>query len=1241
MRLGRFVVAALVAAGCTGELGPTTSAESATNQFRQRTQELTLSDGGQCPITVNAEAELMIRALPVVEDPLRTQWTGSLTNPSDGAWTFGRLMTQMAGPNDAEAFVRAWLAQWDQPRVVNGLTVQPRPMNALVTQPWLQASGGVRLDLTRAPMRLLAIVNRMDLRNLAAGSAGEGRFVFGVLDQFGNPMQFTVILEFNLPATTQADVDRWAADWHALGALPLGSPAYNTALEAITARFAGRNASPARPNGSAINQVRTNEIALQGPWELREFKLSPAGQLVSAPVAQTTDLPFNGSPTLAQFINQNTSTLLTATHVVPATFNGQPFLAASALTNGGHFWSAPGITNNEARFQFSINTCNGCHAGETQTPFLHVSPRSQGQVANLSRFLTGAAVFDPVNGQRRELNDLAFRQESLLAVLCRETTSPTPATVRITTPTSGATLRGTSTIQASVTGPVTAVAFFVDGQSVAPFLPPPFIFQFNADSVPPGAHTLTAQGQTSSGATVTSAPVTFNAVPAFAPDFTTRFITGPTMLAPGDPFTASVEACNRGNAFGSTEVALVFSADATINPMGDIHVGQEFVNLAPNECRTLDVRGFGSPPPGAIVPPGALGMQVRLAVVADFFNSRVEVSETNNVALRTVLLGRGPDFTISSVRPPGAVLPGSQFITNVTVCNAGNQFGVTDVEVVASEDAQIVMPEMPIGFAPRVALNPGACQTLAIQTFDPPPLRPFVSAVATRGDLELSTTNNTGPVTRLNIGAMPDFTVSSVSIPSSALPGAPFTGSTTICNNGTVASSTSVVVVLTSARTFTVNPPSPSVLQVAQFPVTLEPGRCASQSFTAPANAPGGGSSAFVGVVVDPFNAVPEFSETNNQTASSSALNIGSMPDFTVSSLTGPSAVRPGEPFTATAFVCNRGTVSAGTIVQVRIGTVRLGEAVTAVLSPNQCASVPVPSVANAPTPDFLQSLIAVADPFSGTPEFSETNNTSPVFSLAIGNAPDLVVTSLVTPSAIEPFGTFAGSVTVCNRGTAPGDGFVEVFSSPDSTITTGDNRIFGLSVGPLAPGQCGTSSFPSVVMSVPGFQQPQPPALATTFFVGAIADPFNGQVELRETNNTFARSFLLGRGPDFQVTSFSFPTTPVSLGALVAASVTACNRGTTPGTVVVNIISSTDSTIAATDPMGPNDVFVTAPSGGNDVFELLPNQCQTKTVNFLANTAQGTRGTVFFAAIADFFRGVPELNENNNVSPIRSLTVQ
>src|SRR6185312_6997309 len=115
----------------------------------------------------------------------------------------------------------------------------------------------------------------------------------------------------------------------------------------------GRNANPGQPNGSALAQLRTNEIELSFEWELREFHLSPtSGFLQPAGVALTPDLSLNGSQQVADFINQNEATILTQHHDVPATFEGQPFLGGSSI-NPITFWFANGITNNDARQLFS------------------------------------------------------------------------------------------------------------------------------------------------------------------------------------------------------------------------------------------------------------------------------------------------------------------------------------------------------------------------------------------------------------------------------------------------------------------------------------------------------------------------------------------------------------------------------------------------------------------------------------------------------------------------------------------------------------------------------------------------------------------------------------------------------------------------------------------------------------------------------------------------------------------------
>jgi hypothetical protein len=172
-----------------------------------------------------------------------------------------------------------------------------------------------RLTLKRAPLRLPSTVNRIDVRNLAEGHAGEGRFVCGFLDQTGFEMAFTLLLEYRLPVSTEADVLDRVNAWRALGSLPVPSEEYDAALQAITTRFAGRNAAPGRANGSSLGQLRTNEISVFSPWELREFTLSPVdGFLRPETVKLTPDSQSNGTPVLADYVNQNEDASLVERH---------------------------------------------------------------------------------------------------------------------------------------------------------------------------------------------------------------------------------------------------------------------------------------------------------------------------------------------------------------------------------------------------------------------------------------------------------------------------------------------------------------------------------------------------------------------------------------------------------------------------------------------------------------------------------------------------------------------------------------------------------------------------------------------------------------------------------------------------------------------------------------------------------------------------------------------------------------
>jgi hypothetical protein len=378
-----------------------------------------------CDIVV--EKELWIRDLSVVEDPLRTVYVPfDPMNPSAGIWTFGRFMENMSGPNDPSDFVLHLFKHFNTTIVVNGFTVPDRAsFYDQIIQPWIdqsQANGYKGLDFSIAPFRLNGFVNRLDLRqNATYGggnvNAGEGRAVFSILNPDGEPNIGTLIIEYELLADNCEEVKAWAYAWHELGSIKFGDE-FNKHLEKIVEGFAGKGVAPGRINGSALHQLRTNEVIAGFPWQWREFQLQKTTMLEQTTVAQTPDISVNHSKRLRDFVNLNEADILANDYVVPLSWMGGPF--RGGVSDGEPyeaFYEAPGINNNEARHIVSLNTCVGCHSVETATGFFHSTPRQAGTMTFLSGFLEGTIAFDPVSGVQRSFNDLKRRVEDLCKVL--------------------------------------------------------------------------------------------------------------------------------------------------------------------------------------------------------------------------------------------------------------------------------------------------------------------------------------------------------------------------------------------------------------------------------------------------------------------------------------------------------------------------------------------------------------------------------------------------------------------------------------------------------------------------------------------------------------------------------------------------------------------------------------------------------------------------------------------------------
>jgi len=148
---------------------------------------------------------------------------------------------------------------------------------------------------------------------------------------------------------------------------------------------------------------------LSSPWELREFHIETNHQLNEFTVAQTPEkqlhpeangplVYFQGgslNPNLVIWLNQNATAVAANTYTLPDTLPFAPFspLLGGAAPNNLDVWNATPnaapINLETVRHQFSLNTCNACHGGETRTSFRHVVDFGNGTEAILSDFLTG------------------------------------------------------------------------------------------------------------------------------------------------------------------------------------------------------------------------------------------------------------------------------------------------------------------------------------------------------------------------------------------------------------------------------------------------------------------------------------------------------------------------------------------------------------------------------------------------------------------------------------------------------------------------------------------------------------------------------------------------------------------------------------------------------------------------------------------------------------------------------------
>jgi subtilase family serine protease len=552
--------------------------------------------------------------------------------------------------------------------------------------------------------------------------------------------------------------------------------------------------------------------------------------------------------------------------------------------------------------------------------------------------------------------------------------------------------------------------------------------------------------------------------------------------------------------------------------------------LYPSQCVTVPVSG------NAYVPaPGGDGPYY-LGGVVDPYNSRPELMDDNNsLAGYRMGLGSRPDFVITSVTGPASAQHGQSITAQVTVCNRGTQDDSADLEVYLSADATIRanVPPGPsedywLGSAPTGYLYAGQCRTVAVtgSAYSPPPGGDgayYVGAVVDpyNSRTELMDDNNALAGYRMGLGPKPDFVITSVTGPYSVKTGVSFTANVGVCNRGQQSGTVDVELYLSADATVSV--PTPPMMSEDRYlgtitGISLGVGSCTTRSVvvTAPSVPEG---TYYLGAVADPYNMVTELIDDNNSLAGNT-LGVGTRADFVVTSVTGPYSVKPGNTFTVSTTVCNRGQLADVTDVELYLSadaTVRvpapplppedryLGTITNISLAVGACASrslvVTAPSV-----PEGAYYLGAVADPYNGKPELNEGNNAKAGNVIGVGNRADFVITSVTGPASVARNGAFSASVTVCNRGQLTDSVDVELYFSADSVIRgptpplpPEDSYLGALPAVALAPGACSTRSL-VVNAYVP---------TSGSYYLGAIADPYNSRVELIEDNNSKAGTFM------------------------------------------------------------------------------------------------------------------------------------
>lgn len=367
--------------------------------------------------SVVVDRALLIRDPKVVDD---RDFDSDPSTSNDGPWTFANVFAQAinlgqttaASASQIQTAVDHWNSDLNTSGSPDGDVFFADGV-AVLFQQW--SPSGSAYPLNKIPLRLLAVVNRIDLAHSDAmkcpqpGKDMQGaeiRFVYQGIGPTDKTDYLRVIVEFSVPCLSAGDLQGLGKSWMNLAAYdPKADRNYLTQLETLLGMWI--------PKSSAARiRMTVQSPGHFGLWVAREYPFSNMG-LNRSTLDQELKLDFAAcdlpGSELGTFARRNTAEIIDSHYATPnglqtqqATINADDLFILTLL--GDQTLSAGKL--DQVRHSLSINTCRGCHSKETSTAGFQIGSRTRDNASDLSAFLTG----DPNCGRSSDTSLTSYCQ---------------------------------------------------------------------------------------------------------------------------------------------------------------------------------------------------------------------------------------------------------------------------------------------------------------------------------------------------------------------------------------------------------------------------------------------------------------------------------------------------------------------------------------------------------------------------------------------------------------------------------------------------------------------------------------------------------------------------------------------------------------------------------------------------------------------------------------------------------------